>query len=342
MALRVLLLILLLTFPVFAAPASNEETLDRAFHQGQEAFRSGDWNKAIADLETVRQGRPANQMALLYLGMAYKQVGKPQEAETALKKLVDVAPHFTKGYVELFDLYLTQARYPEAKQQADAILKYEPQNAQAFYLLGILAYEQGHLKDAVEAWEHTVKLYPDYPSAQYNLGWAKYEMHDYTAAEEHIQQAVLLAPHHPLYEFGLGYATWAKQETVKGAHSMEAARQDSKGSAFGTAADAFLSLQSKKWDDAIAKAKAAAGKEPRLAKAWVIQAQAYQQKNDLRSARLAAEKAVKADPNDFEAQALMASLPPVPPEASPAASPGTGWSPGVMPGSGWSPGVTHP
>jgi superkiller protein 3 len=322
-----------------ARPAATvdpaDERLNVLYHKADKEYTNGQWQDAIRDFEEVLKKRPAHLPSLLKVALCYEQTNQLPRAEERLKKALSVSDHFTNGYVQLCDVYLKEKKFDEAKKQPQSILKYDPKNAQAYYLLGVVDYTQCHADQAAEDWERCIHLYEDYPAAQYNLGWARYECHNPQQAIQHILKATLLQTHYPKYEFALGYLDWANGDTVQGSRMLDSARQDGRlGPAFGAAAEAAMALHEKDYDKAMARAKAALEAEPDFAKAWVILAQAYQGKGDLVSARVAAERGVAADCNDFEAKALMDSLPPVPspsPSAEPTTAPASGWSPGVMP-----------
>jgi peptidoglycan lytic transglycosylase len=94
---------------------------------GDQAFFSGDWDRALLEYETALATSPdadIQSAALLGLGRTRTQAGDPAGAEEALNRLIQSFPqsaHLPFAYFTLGEAYAAQGRHSEA---ADAYLNY--------------------------------------------------------------------------------------------------------------------------------------------------------------------------------------------------------------------------
>lgn len=86
--------------------------------------------------------------------------GRTSEA----KKLVGLAlrknngnsqAHFAKAKI-----YLAEAKMDQSVNELHQAIKYDPRNAEAYYLLGILEFTRGHQQEAADAWRQAMKYKP--------------------------------------------------------------------------------------------------------------------------------------------------------------------------------------
>ncbi len=89
-------------------------------------------------------------------------IDKRQTAEA--KKLVDQAlrknrrdpqAHFSKAKI-----YVSEAKIDEGVNELHQAIKFDPRNAEAYYLLGILEFTRGHQQEAADAWRAAMKYKP--------------------------------------------------------------------------------------------------------------------------------------------------------------------------------------
>ena len=100
--------------------------------QGLNALQSGNAAEAVTLLESATQADPTDYQAFMYLGAAYGQVERHNDAISALTQAVTL----------------------------------QPSNAQARYNLGIAMERGGFAEQALTAYQQAVQLQPDYPKAQ--------------------------------------------------------------------------------------------------------------------------------------------------------------------------------
>jgi tetratricopeptide (TPR) repeat protein len=75
--------------------------------------------------------------------------------------------------LKLADIYLRTNDRQRASEQLEAIVRDDPANAQAYYQLGRLAYEEERWAEAIEHWRRVLVFNPDFQQAHYDLAAAQ-------------------------------------------------------------------------------------------------------------------------------------------------------------------------
>ncbi|RVU36252.1 sulfotransferase family protein [Hwanghaeella grinnelliae] len=102
---------------------------------------------------------------------------------------------------------LNQAgRLDDAKRAANAILKIQPREANALYLLGIVAHQQGDAKKAAQWFEKSHKADRNNPAAISGLGIVRLEQRRYREAARLFEQVLKAMPNDPSTHNNMGLA----------------------------------------------------------------------------------------------------------------------------------------
>ncbi|MDP9054370.1 MAG: tetratricopeptide repeat protein [Acidobacteriota bacterium] len=147
---------------------------------------------AIAEYRTALTAKPGDAVITLALGRTLVVDGEPGEAETLFKNMVDKDKTGLNAYYELFRIYLTQRRIPEAEEILKAAIKNNPKDtqlrltlAQFYYgtnkrteLVGLLNQMKANLKEFPDAYFQSGDFYlrvnsPDEAIKQYEEGIQK-------------------------------------------------------------------------------------------------------------------------------------------------------------------------
>lgn len=100
---------------------------------------------------------------------------------------------------------LNQAgRLEDAKKAANAILKIQPREANALYLLGIIAHQQGDAKKAAQWFEKSHKADRNNPAAVSGLGILRLEQGRHKEAARFFEQVLKAMPNDPATHNNLG------------------------------------------------------------------------------------------------------------------------------------------
>ena len=98
------------------------------------------------------------------------QVGKTEKAESLLNEAIEVAPEQASAYYTMGLLHAELGRLDEAIECFKKAAEKSPSDATGFNNLGVLLFKTKNWKEAETALKHAVTLDPDYIDAIYGLG----------------------------------------------------------------------------------------------------------------------------------------------------------------------------
>ena len=202
------------------------ESIDPANRQVQELAAScriytGDLERAISELETLRRAEP-NKPGLLYLlGVAYSRAKQPEKAKAVLTELLSVVdpvqasfllgkayyeggqfasaetsflavlakqPDFPQARLGLAKVYISERENTKALDTLRAILAKEPSDLDANYFAGALLVQEGRFSEATPYLEAARPSLPDSWALYFYLGKA-------ALRSGHNAQAITLLQH---------------------------------------------------------------------------------------------------------------------------------------------------
>jgi tetratricopeptide (TPR) repeat protein len=132
---------------------------------------------ALAALQRAAKMKITEVRVQLRLADGFNLLGETDEAariyQDAAKQIPDTAPQFDSVHAKLADIYLHQHNAKRAEQELEVILRNNPTDAQTYYLLGGLAYEDTNYSKAAEYFRNTILFSPDFEPAYYELATAQ-------------------------------------------------------------------------------------------------------------------------------------------------------------------------
>ena len=104
--------------------------------------------------------------------MSYYFANRFQDAETALRKALELDPNYALAYVSLGDFFDQTGREDEALDTFRKVMRMRPDLFWPYYYYGKLASKQGHGNnaEAIQMLRKAVALNPTYPEAHCELG----------------------------------------------------------------------------------------------------------------------------------------------------------------------------
>jgi len=153
-------ILLLCAFAAFA-----QDTHDLV-NRGVQAFKNARYPEAVRFFQEATKLDPTFKTTHLYLATAYMTQYIPgaespennkmaQAAFDNFKKVLDQEPKNSLAIASIANLNLNQKKWDEAQQWFDKLIAVEPNNADAYYSMGFIAWS---------------KWYPAYGTARANLG----------------------------------------------------------------------------------------------------------------------------------------------------------------------------
>ena len=136
--------------------------------------------KGLALLKRADQLKPDNPLLRLKLADTLNLLGDSGRAAQLylelLKRLPDAAAVRERVRANLADIYLRDSDHKLAAEQLEAIVRDDPTNPQAYYLLGRFALEANKPAEAAEHFSKMIVLSPDFEPAYYLLAMAQIDI----------------------------------------------------------------------------------------------------------------------------------------------------------------------
>jgi Flp pilus assembly protein TadD len=127
----------------------------------------GDLERAVAEWirsEEVNADRPE---AHLNLATLYSRLGRPADAEAALRNALRLDPRFVPALVNLADLLRAQGRDADGERFLGEALRVAPDHPEALHALGLLRVRQNRLAEAVDLLRRAATRRPESPRFAY-------------------------------------------------------------------------------------------------------------------------------------------------------------------------------
>ena len=141
-----------------------------------------------------------------YLGVAYDDSGKHEEAIESYKQALRIKPDLAEVHNNLGLAYVKSGNYQEAIESLKQALLIAPDYAGAHNNLGLAYGKLGMYQEAIESLKQALLIAPDYAGVHMNLGIAYRKLGMYQEAIEYSKQAIRINPDYADAHYGLGLA----------------------------------------------------------------------------------------------------------------------------------------
>ena len=125
-------------------------------------------------------------------GLQALQAGKLDEAETHLKRALQLAPGFPDVNYLMGVLWIQKHDAAQARGYLEKTVQLAPKHAPALLALGEVEYLQKDFAHALQSLEQSLSLKPASWHAHWLAGLASYHLEDYKKSREHAQEALQL------------------------------------------------------------------------------------------------------------------------------------------------------
>lgn len=255
-------------------------------------------NLAVNDFQSLVSKTPNNHLLHYNLARALLAKGEIEPARLQLEETLKLRVDFLAARELLTRIHLSRNDASKALQEADTILKFDANN-----LAGHLARSSSLLmlqdkNKARQELDFVTKTYPQNAEARYQVGYLAWQDKDFKKASDVFGDLHRANPKDIRGLVGV-VETLAGQGDLPGAIkemtasvTAEPNRQELK------IALANLYVRSEKYDDAIKNYQSVLSKDPRNADVLFKMAETYRRKGDLNQAIDSFRKASQAAPND--------------------------------------------
>lgn len=150
-------------------------------------------NEAISLLEPLEIANPDNLDLEWALGMALARAGRPREALTRVEK-VATRGHNGEAYQLAAVLHMGLTEFDEARSDAEAAIRINPNASNAYLTLAMLDGYSGDEKSAAEEYVKALKANPRNLQARTHLGIIYYNQRKLDDARQQFDEALTLNP----------------------------------------------------------------------------------------------------------------------------------------------------
>ncbi len=145
-----------------------------------------------ANIFNIQQHNPA--LNYLTLGVAYKEMGKTDDALESYKRALEFDPHDAEGYSNIGNIYAERKNFTVAKQFYIKAIEIDPSSAKAYNNLGNIYFEIEDYERALECYRNAITLEPDYQTPYYHAGLVYKRLGDFAKAESTWVRALEINP----------------------------------------------------------------------------------------------------------------------------------------------------
>ena len=154
----------------------------------------GRTQEAIKSYRQAIEADPTYTKAVVNLERALEASGDFSNALAELEKLVKLSPASAEIRNRLGGLYLKMERYPEALEQAEAALEWEPESIQSLRIKGTVKRIMGNDEEAQACFETILSLDPGNYSFLLDIADIHFKRKEYKEAEERIKSYLVRRP----------------------------------------------------------------------------------------------------------------------------------------------------
>jgi tetratricopeptide (TPR) repeat protein len=158
-----------LTDLIFKSPKSAELYFKRA-QLFNENGAVGGFDFAIKDMEYALTLDSTNVGYHHYLADVYLDSKQSRLAVATMERAAALAPDSVRTLLKLTEMYLITKQYPFAGTTVDKIIKRDPQNAEGYFMFGMIFKEMGDDAKAINSFQKSADLNADNKDAFIELG----------------------------------------------------------------------------------------------------------------------------------------------------------------------------
>ena len=160
---------------LLAGPASllgQNTGFEKAFNQGTQEMRAGDWNGAVTSFTLATKILSTSAEAQFNLGLSQLQQGHPQAAIPSLNRAIELSPRLKGSHLFLGVARYRLNDYPAAITALRKETQIDPGNGKALMWLGVAQLAAGDNAAAAAALDKAAELSPSDVDILYHRGRA--------------------------------------------------------------------------------------------------------------------------------------------------------------------------
>jgi tetratricopeptide (TPR) repeat protein len=270
---------------------------------GLQALDHQDYTQAAQIFEKLAAADPKDYTALFNLALAESGLKKDEEAAGHYKQVLVLKPGLYEAELNLGIVLLHQHMADQAIPLLQDAAKQKPALARPERYLGQALLDRGDTAGAAEAFQAALRVDPKLAVAELGLGQALLRQNKLDDALPHYKAAAALDPSYKSYELEIAGALAQSNQRTEAIDLLTQFPDD-----VGAREElGRLYLASNRPADAVASFEAAVRMSPSTSN-QVALASAYLKNNQEADARPLLERALAANPNDFDLRMVVARI----------------------------------
>ncbi len=163
--------------------------------------------EALENFSFLLNKNPNDALSLYYLAAIYIEKEDFIQAETLLKKVIDLRQDYLDAYKSLCIVYIKQNKYTDIIELEDKMLQINAKDPQIYDILSSASLDAGKFDAAIEYMNKAAEIVPDSPKYLNKLGLAYFSQGNIQKALEYYSKSLSIDNHNPsaLYNQGLAY-----------------------------------------------------------------------------------------------------------------------------------------
>jgi tetratricopeptide (TPR) repeat protein len=200
----------------------NEAKLNKLLHQAEQAAQRGDWQSSKGFFQQAASLAPQDLSALNGLASSLLQSGKAEEAIGYFEKVVAIASDSSEAHNNLGVGRLIAGFYLKAEEAFRQAVDLSPDNVQAWKNLSLACLKQNKMEEGVQILASIIKAQPKDIEALYLLGQCYQEAQEYDSARYLYEQALKINPGYTLVKEALTSLPGANVDSARIARAEHA------------------------------------------------------------------------------------------------------------------------
>jgi Tfp pilus assembly protein PilF len=165
------------------------------FEKGSDLLKKKNTGKAIEYLQQAVELAPTFYEAHNQLGIAYREAGRPDDAEREFVKAHELNSTGIGPLLNLTSLYLDENKPDRAVKTGEEAVKANSHSAPAFFNLGIALYKAAMMDRAEVALKRALELAPRMSNVRLMLANVYLKLHRYDKTMEQLDSYMVENPH---------------------------------------------------------------------------------------------------------------------------------------------------
>jgi tetratricopeptide (TPR) repeat protein len=158
------------------------------FHPQQRGGQAGDMQKAIGELEKLKELTPGDERLYFALGGAYFAFGQPEKGIEYYEKFQSISTSTDNGYRAIAKYFDEIGNEEKAIEYLNKGLKVQPDSTDSLFMLGTIYSKLNKSKDAIQAYKRLLGLTGNNPNVSFRLAAALLDANEYGDALKIIDE----------------------------------------------------------------------------------------------------------------------------------------------------------